>query len=62
MCLSKAYRVSEGEQELICEYVGDIRIDGTTIYLTDIVGQESVIEGTVMRVDLINNAVYIKAA
>ena len=62
MCLSNVYEVSADSEKLICEFVSDIRINGDTITLIDVLGQETTVTGKVTAVDLINNRVTIMAA
>lgn len=62
MCLSNVYQIQGEEQTLVCEYVSDIRVDGENVILTDVIGKELTVVGTLMQVDLINNRVLIRSA
>jgi predicted RNA-binding protein len=62
MCLSTVYKTSPSNQrEQIADSVSTIKIDGRSITLTDIMGAETTIEGIIVNVDLIGNAVLIEA-
>lgn len=59
MCLAAAYKNEEVPESLVCKFVSNINIDGDTIVLTDIMGEEIKLEGTVSSVDLVKNIVVI---
>jgi predicted RNA-binding protein len=44
---------------MLAEYVSDLRVTGDTITLTDIMGKEIVVFGSLQRVDLVKNAIII---
>jgi predicted RNA-binding protein len=61
MCLSTAYELGAGgERKQICEYVSGIKVLGDTITLTDLMGQDISVTGTLESVDLVKNAITIK--
>ncbi|MDR0877572.1 MAG: CooT family nickel-binding protein [Treponema sp.] len=62
MCLSTAYALGEkdGAKNMLCEYVSNIKILGDTITLTDLMGREVVVSGSLESVDLVKNAITIK--
>ena len=60
MCLSNVFLVSDDSEELVCEYASNVEIDGDKIVLTDVIGQEITITGTIANVDLIKNQIKVK--
>ena len=60
MCLSNVFLVSDDAEELVCEYASNVEIDGDKIVLTDVIGQEITITGTIANVDLIKNQIKVK--
>ncbi|MDR0819759.1 MAG: CooT family nickel-binding protein [Oscillospiraceae bacterium] len=63
MCLSTAYlKKPDGERTLIMKNVSNVRIDGQTVVLSDILGAETPIPGTLAYADLINGQLEIKSA
>jgi predicted RNA-binding protein len=61
MCLSTAWELGEqGDRRMLCEYVSGISIGGDTITLTDLMGRETVVSGSLESVDLVKNAINIK--
>ena len=62
MCLSNVYLVSDDKEELVCEYASSVDVDGEKIRLTDVIGQEITVVGTILSVDLIKNQIKVKAS
>ncbi|MDR1411772.1 MAG: CooT family nickel-binding protein [Spirochaetaceae bacterium] len=63
MCLSTAWELdSFGEKKMLCEYVAGLSVTGNTITLTDLMGNEVSVSGTLRGVDLIKNTITISAA
>jgi len=62
MCLSNVYTLSDGVETLVCEYVSDIKLDGGDVVLTDVMGQQKTVTGTLVNVDLIQNKIMIVPA
>jgi predicted RNA-binding protein len=62
MCLSTAYKEVSGQQDMVCQYVSNIEIQDGRVVLTDVMGQELAVDGTLKKVDLVNNVVVIQAA
>lgn len=60
MCLSTVYMTDGGERTKLAEYVSGIRAEGEKITLTDIMGLETVVYGTLKSVDLVENRVLIE--
>ena len=59
MCLATAYKEKEEPNSILLEYVARIDVDGTTLTLTDVMGETSVVEGTIKMVDLASSKVVI---
>ncbi|MCI5898982.1 MAG: CooT family nickel-binding protein [Firmicutes bacterium] len=58
MCLATVYKAQEPETKLF-EFVSRIDVDGETITLTDVMGEQKVVEGAIRMVDLANSIVKI---
>ena len=58
MCLAAVYKAQDPETNLF-EFVSRIEVDGETITLTDVMGEQKVLEGTIVMVDLANSIVKI---
>ena len=59
MCLSTVYLNAKEEDKVAASYVAQIRVDGRKIVLTDVMGAQQVIEGTLSWVDLTGGTVII---
>lgn len=58
MCLATVYKTKEPDN-ILFQFVSRMDVDGTTITLTDVMGEKKVIEGTIKMVDLANSTVEI---
>lgn len=58
MCLSTAYKTSDPGC-VIMEYVSAIQIDGDKVILTDVMGDQTTVEGKLAMVDLTGGVVRI---
>ncbi|MBO7710275.1 MAG: CooT family nickel-binding protein [Lachnospiraceae bacterium] len=58
MCLSTVY-ASENPEQVIMEYVSKIMIRGDEITLTDVMGEQKVVTGTLVMADLTGAVVKI---
>ena len=58
MCLSTVYRSSDPDS-IIMEYVSTIQVDGDQIILTDVMGVEKTITGSLVFADLTGGTVRI---
>ena len=47
MCLATVYKKQEEPSSILLEYVSRIDVDGTTITLTDVMGEVRKVEGTI---------------
>ena len=59
MCLATAYKNQQEDNQVICENITNILVDGDKVTLIDIIGMETVIEGRISMVDLTKSVVII---
>ncbi len=57
MCLATVYR--QNDDSVIFRNVSRIDVDGKKILLRDIMGDERIVEGTILMVDLANSIVKL---
>lgn len=57
MCLATVYK--ESDDTVILKNTSRIDVDGNKLILRDIMGQETVVEGKILMVDLANSIVKI---
>lgn len=62
MCLSTVYEEVGGERRKVCEYVSGISTDDNGVTLTDIMGQQTTIKGSLKTLDFIKNIIIIEGA
>ena len=62
MCLATAYKNAETKEQIICDNITKILVDGDLITLFDIIGNERKVEGKISMVDLTKSVVIIDAA
>ena len=60
MCLATVYK--ESDDSVIFKNVARIDVDGNKLVLRDIMGDERVVEGRILMVDLANSKVIINCA
>lgn len=60
MCLSTVYAVTPLGREKVCEYVSSIKTQGDSVLLTDIMGLEKVVRGSIRSLDLVNNEIIVE--
>ena len=60
MCLSAVYEIRDGAEKLICEHATAISLDGNSITLTDIMGEEIMITGVLKNIDLVKNIIKVQ--
>ena len=59
MCLAAVYKCSKEAESLILRNVSKMTVQGSEIHLFDIMGMETVIEGTIRMADLAGGVVKI---
>ena len=62
MCLSTVFEERAGSQTKLGEYISSVKAEGGKITLTDIMGMETVVFGTLKSVDLVQNRIIIEGA
>jgi predicted RNA-binding protein len=61
MCLSTVYELGvKGSNRMLCEYTSTVEVRGDMLFLTDITGNEIRVAGTVEKVDLVKNRIFIR--
>ncbi len=60
MCESHAYMLDGDEERLIMEDVIDIREEGGKVILSNIIGEESVLEAEVAAITLLEHKVLLR--
>ena len=61
MCLSTVMLEKNGSQEKVCEYVSNVKTEGKNITLTDVMGNDIFIEGSIKSMDFIKNLIIVEA-
>ena len=62
MCLATVYGKKQDSESILIKNASRIDVDGTTICIRDIMGQENTVEGAITMVDLANPVVKINCA
>ena len=57
MCLATVYK--ESDNTVICRNVSRIDVDGDSVIIRDIMGEETRVQGKILMVDLANSIVKI---
>lgn len=58
MCLATVYK--ETDNTVICKNVGRIDVEGEYVLITDIMGEETKVQGKILMVDLVNSIVKLQ--
>ena len=59
MCELTVYLVEEGTEELVMEDVATITPDGERLILTDLLGQQKIVEARLKELKLLEHKVYL---
>lgn len=59
MCLSTAYLNQKDDDKVAARYVSQVRVEPGRVILTDVMGVETEIEGTIAYVDLTGGTVIV---
>ena len=62
MCLSTVYEDVGGERRKVCEYVSGISTENGGVTLTDIMGKQTTVKGSLKTLDFIKNIIIIEGA
>lgn len=60
MCESNAYLIKEGKEELIMESVGFMKLQGHTVYLRSIFGDETTVEARLRELNLTSHRIELE--
>ncbi len=59
MCLSTVITEQNGADQTLMKNVSAIKLDGDRIVLTDIMGREAEVRGTLQSLDFVNNIIRV---
>ena len=59
MCLATVVNINQPDS-IVLEYVSKIEVNGNQITLTDVMGEQKVVEGTIVMADLTGGRVEIR--
>lgn len=59
MCLAAAYKILNGQEEKICSDISHFEVRPGKVILTDFLGRETIVEGTLLSSDLSDNIIRI---
>ena len=62
MCLSTVFTLKDGHESKLCEYVCNVDVNGDTIKLTDVMGQNTEVKGRLLSCDFVKNLIVIEGA
>ena len=60
MCLSTVYKNEVNDANLLARNVADIKVENGQIIFTDLMGIRTVFDGSLQKVDLMDNYVIVK--
>ena len=60
MCLSAVYKNEVNDANLLAKNVADIKVENGQIIFTDLMGVRTTFDGSLDRVDLMDNYVIVK--
>ena len=60
MCLSTAYEVGPSGEKMICDRVTNISVEGDSVRLVNLLGQQTVVQGNLKDVDLNKTVIRIE--
>ena len=60
MCLSTVYKNEVNDANLLARNVADIKVENGKIVFTDLMGIRTVFDGTLEKIDLMDNYVIVK--
>ena len=61
MCLSTVYKNEVNDANMLAKNVADVRIENGQILFTDLMGIRTVFNGSLEKVDLMDNYIIVKA-
>ena len=60
MCLSTAYEVGPSGDKMICDRVTNVSVEGDSVRLVTLLGQQTLVKGSLKDVDLNKNVIRIE--
>ena len=60
MCLSTVYKNEVSDANMLAKNVADVRIENGQILFTDLMGIRTVFDGTLEKVDLMENYIIVR--
>lgn len=60
MCQSNAYLVKDGEEEMILSDIISVKPTGNHLRLTNLFGEEEIVEASIEEIDLLNHKIKLK--
>ena len=60
MCLSTVYTLHHEEKNLACKNIATVTEKDGKFYFTDIMGATVVLSGTIEKIDLMDNYIYLR--
>lgn len=60
MCLSTVYQIVDGEPQEVAKLVSGAVVGDGTVTFTDLMGVETVLEGRIASVDLMDNKIVVE--
>ena len=60
MCLSTVYKNEVSDANMLARNIADVRIENGKILFTDLMGIRTVFDGTLEKVDLMDNYIIVK--
>lgn len=60
MCLSTVYKNEVNDANMLARNVADIRVENGQIIFTDLMGIRTTFDGTLEKIDLMDNYVIVK--
>lgn len=60
MCLSNVYDGSRSDDRLLLRNIADVRFEGDTLVMTDIMGIQRTLNAKVQKIDLMDNYIIVE--
>ena len=60
MCLSTVYTLQGNEKREVCKNVAAMQKQGDQLVFTDILGASTVVVGTIEKIDLMENLIFVR--
>lgn len=60
MCLSTVYALKGDEKKEVCKNVASMKVEGDTLVFSDILGVPTAVVGTIEKIDLMENMIFVR--